>query len=296
MFWIGVIVVCALLFFGSLFIVSDLHKAVIPTIVALVALVVTGFCSFAQVSTGHVGLVYSFGSITDQIEEGFQLIPPWASYKEASLQIQSHKFEDLSSFTLETQPVSVTATLNIQVDRANIQRLFRDVGPNYFEVLVRPRVLQTFKDETVRYAAVDIAPNRETIRQNVRTQLVKELAHHSITVQDLLIDNIEFSPRFMEAVEEKQQQTQASLTEAARVATERAKADQKIEVARGTAESLLIVAKKQAEANRTIAESLTPEYVQYLYAEKLAPNVQVMMVPANQPFMFDLNSLKRSGP
>ena len=38
-------------------------------------------------------------------------------------------------------------------------------------VLIEPRVAQNFKDETVKYKSVDIAPNREKIRQAVRQRL-----------------------------------------------------------------------------------------------------------------------------
>jgi regulator of protease activity HflC (stomatin/prohibitin superfamily) len=40
-------------------------------------------------------------------------------------------------------------------------------------------------------------------------------------------------------------------------------ADQKIEQARGDGESIMIVAKKQAEANLVVAKSITPELIQW---------------------------------
>ena len=246
-----------------------------------------------QVPAGHVGIVYTFGGITGQRGDGLQWVAPWQSVKFASIQVVSHKFEKLSSFSSETQDVFVDATINVQVSPQYIQDLYRDVGPEYFDILVRPRVLQAFKDETVKYTSVLVAPNRETIRQTVRRRLTNELKAHSITVQDLLVDNILFTKKFQDSIEEKQSQTQLALAERAKVEGEKAKADQKIEEARGTAQSILVNAEKQAEANRKLAASITPEYIQYMFASKLAPNVSVMMVPTGQQFIMGPDMLKR---
>lgn len=250
------------------------------------------------VSAGHVGLVREFGALVDQLPEGVHFVAPWKEVEDVSVQIVSHKFDDLSSFSRESQDVYVSATLNTQVAPEKIQKLYREVGPNYFEVLIKPRVNQAFKDETVRYSSVEIAPNRETIRKAVKSKLEEELSAHSITVQDLLIDEIRFSKVFQDAIEEKQRQTQIALAEQEKVKAEKSKAEQAVEAAKGKADSVLIAATKQAEANRVLAESLTPAYINYLYVEKLAPRVNVMMVPAGQPFLLNPNdfTIKEANP
>ena len=93
-------------------------------------------------------------------------------------------------------------------------------------------------------------------------------------------------------IEEKQRQSQLALAEREKVASEKAKADQAIEQARGQAQAVLVNAEKQAEANRKLAESITPEYIQYLFASRLAPNVSVMMVPSGQPFILSPDAMK----
>lgn len=259
---------------------------------ALLFTIVTALCSYRQIPAGHVGLVYSFGAIQGQRAEGLQWMAPWQRVEPASIQVQGHRFEKLESFSKETQDVFVEATINVQVSPKHIQDLYRNVGPNYFDILVRPRVLQVFKDETVKYTSVDIAPNREAIRQAVRERLTAELQANSITVQDLLIDSIVFSPKFQDAIEEKQAQSQLALAEREKVASETAKADQKVAKARGDAESILVAAEKQAEANLKISGSITPELIQYMYVTKLAEKLSVIMLPSNQPFLLDKQMLQ----
>ena len=268
-------------------------RMVIATTCVGIVLVVSVVNMPHSVQTGHVGIVYTFGAITSQREEGLQWTAPWQNLKPASIQVQGHKFQKLSSFSKETQDVFVDATVNVRVSPGAIQALYREVGPGYFDILIQPRVLQAFKDETVKYSSVDIAPHRETIRKVVRERLTNELKAHSITVQDLLIDNISFQTGFQNSIEKKQQNTQLSLAEDALIPAKIAQAQQKIEEARGTAEAILIRAQKQAEANERLARSISPQLVQYMLAEKLSPNVSVMMVPANQPFILGADMLKQ---
>lgn len=266
-------------------------RSVARVVILLALALVTIFNSFNQVPAGHVGIVYSFGGIVGQKGEGAQWVLPWRDVVSASVQVQGHKFDKLDSFSQETQDVFVAATINIQVLPKDIQNLYREVGKSYFDVLVRPRVLQAFKDETVKYASVKIAPNREGIRKEVRERLTKELQAHSIAVQDLLVDDISFTEKFQNAIEEKQAQTQLALAEREKVAGEKAKADQAVETAKGRAASVLLEAEKQAEAIAKLNASITPAYTQYLFASKLAPNVSVMMVPSGQQFIMGSDML-----
>lgn len=245
-----------------------------------------------QVPAGNVGIVYSFGSIVGQRSEGLQWVWPWQSVMPASIQVQGHKFEKLESFSSESQQVFVKATLNIQISPDNIQGLYRTVGAGYTEILVNPRVQQAFKDETVKYRSTDIAPYREDIRKTVRERLMKELEKNSIIVQDLLLDNLWFTDKFQAAIETKQEQSQLALAAQEKVKTKTAEAQQAVEEAKGISEAVLITAQKQAEANRVLASSLTPQYVQYVLATKLSPNIKVMMLPTGQNFIMSSEMLK----
>ncbi len=252
----------------------------------------TPLASAHQIPAGNIGIVYQFGEIKDQIGEGFQWVAPWRNVKMANIQIQRHVFERLESFSKETQTVYVKASLNISVSPQAIQQLYRTVGEGYFGVLVESRVHQNFKDELVRYNTVDIAPNRENIRKAVRERLEHELSSHSIKVEDLLLDNVDFKDEFEHAIEQKQVATQKALEEEQKVVVERHRAEQALEKARGEGNSILAIAEKQAEANRKLGESLTPTLVQYTMAQKLSDKIQVMILPSNQSFILDGKMLK----
>jgi len=260
-------------------------------ILALMALS-TFFASVHQVPAGHIGVVYEFGGIKGQIAEGLQFVAPWRDVLLANIQVQRRVFDKLNAFSEESQDVFVRASLNVRVSPQTIQQLYRTVGPNFFNVLVESRVIQNFKDETVKYKSVEIAPNRENIRKAVRERLEKELSPFSIEVVDLLLDNIDFNPEFKKAIEDKQIATQRALEEQQKIEGEKHKAQQAIERAKGEGSAILFRAEKEAEANRKLAASLTPDLVRYAMVQKLSDKIQVMMLPSGQNFILDSDILR----
>jgi regulator of protease activity HflC (stomatin/prohibitin superfamily) len=231
---------------------------------------------FHEVPAGHVGVVYQFGGITGQVSDGLQTTWPWQSIREASIQIQRSTYElgqRNAAFSQESQDVFAAATINYQVLPNAIQSLYREVGPDYEHVLIEQRVFQTFKEETVKFKAVDVAPNREVIRQRVRDRLTQQLQPYSIRVDDFQLGNLDFDPEFKVAVRNKviaKQKAQQALNE--------------VQQAKYEAEKVLATANGQARANLRLSHSLTQELIRYTLVQKLGPNLQVIAVPSNSIF------------
>lgn len=305
MFWLLTIILATLLLLVVWVITSQVEaskesrasgkiiKRMAMSVFAVWVLVATLLAATVQIPYGHVGVLTEFGAIRGQVNEGFHFIPPWRKVLHANIQVQRHPFDDLNAFSKETQDVLVDATLNIRVSPTEIQGLYRRVGQNYFDVLVAPRVLQNFKDETVKYLSVDIAPNRENIRRAVRERLEKELSVYSIHVEDLLLDNIDFRPEFKAAIEAKQIATQQALEQEQRVVVAQRKAEQAVETARGEGQAILIVAAKQAEANNLLANSLSDQLIRYALVQKLGDQIKVILLPPGQDFILGESLLQK---
>jgi len=251
----------------------------------------TALASIKPIQAGHVGVVYQFGEIVGQKSEGLQFIAPWQEIKTESVQVQRFRFENITAFSAETQDVFVNATVNYSVSPNAVQTLLRTVGRNWFDRLIEPRVLNFFKEETVKYLTVDVGPNREQIRSAVRTRLSAELAPFSIGIDDLLIENIDFSPEFKTAIEQKQIATQDALREQERVKQREFEADQAIATARGEAESIRVRAEGQSAANRLLAESLTAEVIQFEALQRLGDNIEIALIPSGQGVILDPTTL-----
>ena len=268
---------------------------------ALAVIVVVGgwgaWRSFHSVNAGHVLVVRQFGEIIGQRGDGFQTIAPWQTSEEVSTQVESQRFQmddrtgagegTISSgpaISEETQPVYAVVTLNYRVSDKAVQELFTDVGSTFFEKVVAPRVFQVFKNETVKFKSVAVAPNREQIREAVQLELDRQLDGFSIDVVDFLINDLDFPQEFTEAIERKQVATQDALAARQKVEQSKAEAQQEIERARG-----------QAQAQRLRASSLTDRNLQFeaLQILKEAPP-QIVFLPAGQGNLLDPSTFLKS--
>jgi len=292
--------------------VKSVARGIAVALVVIIALW-TVFNAFHQVPAGHVGVVSEFGAIVDQTDDGLQLIPPWRTLQNATVQVQSFAFTDepgnvpsnvtvlgsgLDSFSAETQDVFINARLDIQVSPRDVQGLYRGVGPDYVNKIVPQRVTQIFKDETVRFSTVDIAPNREAIREAVETRIDEELEEFSIDVVALLIDDIDFQPEFKNAIEAKQVATQEALREEELVQKAQFQAQQQIALAEGEAGALIATAEGQAEANRLLDASLTPNVIQFKALElAFGPNspIEFALLPTGEGLIIDPSTLLQRG-
>lgn len=297
---------------------------------------ITPLRCFKQVTAGHIGITYTFGNITGQTGEGGKWIAPWQKMRIESFQIIKYGTADIprdiiqkissaesavpeghmGAASIDTQDVFVKATLNLQIPPSGIQNLYRYVGPNWKEVLVASRLLNFFKEETVKYKTTDVIPSRETIRVNVRNRLQDELSIIEaetlegktvkivIKVGDLLIDNISFRPEFLASIENKQIAKQDAMREEAKVETYKQIGEQAKAQAEGDAGAIKIRADAEkyrtmaigdgnAYVNNVVGKSLenNPSIIPYTLAQKLSENINVALLPTGQQFLIDLKSL-----
>lgn len=245
---------------------------------AFLFLIMTMFLSIHIIPAGHIGVVYGFGGgdIVGRMDNGTNIAPPWRPVKVASIQVKKAEFNLAQgtdagpAVSSEAQPIFARLTLNYQVDPEDVINLYLHVGPNWFHTLVEGRVLQDFKEITAKYKSVEITPNREQIRTEVRDTLKDEMAKYSITVVDVQLSNLGFPEEFEKAILAKQVQTQRA---------QEAKA--KVLQAQYEGEQALASARSEATANRLLSRSITPNLVRLRSIEKLNPNVQVIYLPTN---------------
>ena len=289
---------------------DDAHTAAVITRIAQVGVIalivaVTFFSSLHVVSAGYTGVTYSFGQITGHVGDGSGgpvLTLPWENIKKANIQIQIDRPDSacsdgtpncLNAFSSESQDVYIAPILNIQVEAANIQTLYTQIGPNYVQKIVIPQMTQITKEETVKYAAKDVAPNRAKIASDIQNRLIAVLQPYSITVKGFTIQNISFTKAFQAAIDEATTAEQNAKTEQANVAVHQAKAQQAVADAKGQADSQVTLAKGQADSNNLINASLTPNLIEYTAITKLAPDVKVIMMPggSSNGLIFDMSGL-----
>ncbi len=150
-----------------------------------------------------------------------------------------------------------------------------------------------------------VSSKRDEMVTKITDGMRQKLSENGLLMSNFILRNITFSPEYAASVEQKQIADQ--LAQQAKLIVEQRKqeaeqarqqaqgvADSAVIRAKGDAESRLIQAEAEARALEFIASALqnNPELLTYQYITKLSPNIQAMLLPSNQPFLFPLPTME----
>jgi regulator of protease activity HflC (stomatin/prohibitin superfamily) len=208
--------------------------------------------------------------------------------------------------TKDGQQVYVDASAIYAVDQERAVDLYRTWRGGYEAGLVRPVARGVIRDIASQYGIEEIVSSkRGEMEQLITQELERVFAANNLILQDFVLRNIRFSDEYATAVEQKQiaeQQAQQAkfVVESKKQEAEQARqtaqgqADAAVIAAKGAAEARLIQAEAEAKALELIANALkeNPDLLTYQYITKLAPNIQVMLVPNDNPYLLPLPSMQ----
>lgn len=236
---------------------------IVPIIFVVVIVVIVLFSSVATIPTGHTGVVTTFGSVEDYtFDSGVHFKLPWQKVVMMDNRIQKQTV-NLSCFSSDIQEVSMTYTVNYQINKANAQNIYKNIGTDYYNTVIIPCITESTKVITAKYSAEDLVSERTNLASAIEEELTSKLELFNVELVSTSIEDMDFTDAFTNAVEEKQVAQQNKLraeTEAERLKIEaEAEAAVKRIEAQAEADAKLIQAEAEAEANRKVAESLTEE-------------------------------------
>lgn len=202
--------------------------------------------------------------------------------------------------TKDGQQVYIDASVIYAINPPNAIELYRTWRFNYEEGLVRPQARGIIRDVASQYGVEEIvSTKRSEMQMAITEELTRIFAENNLILRDFVLRNIRFSDEYALAVEQKQiaeQQAQQAkfVVESKKQEAEQARqiaqgqADAAVIAAQGAAQARLIQAEAEAKANQLLAQSLTPELIQYQYILKLAPGVQSIFIPSDNQFILPL--------
>lgn len=262
-------------------------------LVVMLGILLGGFCTFlgciASVPTGNTGVITVFGRVeSNTFDAGFNFKAPWQTVINMDNRVQKSNTV-LSCFSADIQEVTVSYTLNYQIDKANAQELYKTVGVSYYETIIVPSVAEAVKLVTARYTAEQLVGSRAELALAIEQELSASLARYNIQLASAAIEDMDFTDAFTNAVEAKQvaaqNKLQAEIEQAQKVMEQQAEAERAVIQAQAAAETAKIKAQadlevvkieadgveyagqKEAAANKAISESLTDELLQYYYIQ-----------------------------
>lgn len=252
-------------------------------IVVLIFVIVTLVGGIVTTPAGHVNVVLQFGKVVRVNQEGFSVkMPLIENVVTMSLQTQLYT-ESASAASKDLQDVNTTVAINYKVDPPYVGELYRTLGVNYIDKIAAPAVQEVVKEITARYNAEDMILRRADVKNDITNSLSQRLRERGIITETVNITDFKFSPVFTTAIESKVSAVQAVLEAQNKLERIKVEAQQAQAQAVGEANAAIARAEGQAKAVEILKAALTPEYLQYIYIDKLAKDAKVIVVPAGMP-------------
>jgi len=224
----------------------------------------------------------------------------------ASTEGQIEGDDSVTARTADGQQVYIDASVIYAVDPGRVIQVHIEWQNRYTSDLVRPQARGIIRAQASRYGVEEIvSTKRLELTAGITEALAAKMDESGLILVDFVLRNITFSPEYAASVEQKQIAEQ--LAQQARFVVEQRKqeaeqarqvatglADAAVIGAQGRADSRLIEARAEAQALELIAAALrdNPALLTFEYIQKLAPGIQVMLVPNNNPFLLPLPTLE----
>jgi regulator of protease activity HflC (stomatin/prohibitin superfamily) len=218
--------------------------------------------------------------------------------------------DSVSARTADGQEIFVDASVIFAIDPDQVVPVHIAWQNRYANDLVRPLARGVIRDVVSQYRVEQVvSTQRFQMSQQMSDEMQQKLSENGLVMDSFILRNITFSPEYAASVEQKQiaeqQAQQAKLVveqrkQEAEQARQQAQglADSAVIRAQGDADARLIQADAEARALELIAAALqdNPDLLTYQYISKLAPGIQVMLVPSNTPYLLPLPTLEPSVP
>ncbi len=210
--------------------------------------------------------------------------------------------DSISARTSDGQEVYIDASIIFSLNPASILDVHITWQDRYVDGLVRPIVRGVIRDAVSHYKVNEVySTKREELKIQIEEVMAKSMSNNGLILSDFVLRNITFTTEYAASIEQKQIAEQLAQQAEYIVEQRKQEAEQARQVAEGTKDaailaaegralSQIIEAKAEAEALQLIADVLSkyPELLNYRYIEKLAPGIQVMLVPNDNPYLLPL--------
>ena len=235
----------------------------------IIAILLILFNPFIIVNAGERGVLMQFGKVENIIlNEGLHpVIPLVNTVKKLNVRIQKEEISAEAS-SKDLQEIFADVALNWHIIPEEVNEIFKILGneTDVIEKIISPAVEEVLKAVIAEYTAEEIITKRGEVKTEVDNFLKNRLENYHIKVDEISLVHVHFSDRFSDAVEAKQIAEQDA--KKAGFAALRAIKE---------AEAMVNLAVGEAEANRLLKDSLTPEIIEKEMITKWNGQVPLIM-------------------
>lgn len=216
---------------------------------------VAGGCMTTTIGSGQAGVKYSVLSGTDLEEtygEGLNIHPPWVNLIKYDVRVQE-ELEPITALSSEGLSISMDVSVRWRPDAERLPELHTTYGIGYYEKLVQPEMRSAAREIVGQYTPEELYASRRTeLQQQMINRVKQSVESQFVKVEAILIRNIGLPEQIQSAIEEKLTEEQAVERYYFTLQKDSLEAVRK-----------QIEATGQAEYQRIITESLSPEFLRF---------------------------------
>lgn len=241
---------------------------------------------FKQIDAGKVGVKSLYGSVQpDVLESGLHLINPLLDVTDFDIQTQNYTMSAIHAegaqegddairvLSNDGLEVVIDLTVLYRITPTDAPKIFKQIGVNYNDKIVRPVTRTRIRDNAVYYDAVALySTKRNEFQQRIFKSIEQDFKTRGLILEQLLIRNINLPASVKTTIESKINAEQEAQKMTFVLQKEKQEAERKRVEAQGI-----------ADYQRIISTGLTDKQLQYeqIKAQKeiaTSPNTKIIFM------------------
>ncbi|MBD3238513.1 MAG: prohibitin family protein [Candidatus Moranbacteria bacterium] len=240
--------------------------------------------SIKIIEAGETGVYSLFGKVREQeLSSGIHLVNPLARITKMSIRTEEYTMsvaqeegrkkgvDSITALTKEGLNIDLDITILYRLNEQEAAKVYKNVGLDYDEKIIRPAIRSTIREVVATYNTKDIySEKRQEASSNIFKTLEVKVEPRGIVLEDVLLRNVNLPANLAKSIQDKLQAEQEAQKYDFILAREKKEKERKI-----------IEAEGQRDAQQIINESLTQNYLNYLYINNLENREGTIYVPTN---------------
>jgi len=218
------------------------------------------------VPPGQAGVMVLFGRVKEEpLPSGLHFINPFTSVEHMEVRTRNYTMsnaadegqkkgdDSIQVITSDGLTVKLDATIFYSLQLAKVSRIYREIGPDVEEKIVRSEIRASMRDAAANLLATELyTSKRQSFVDQVSRTLKASFEARGINMEQVLLRNVILPDQITRAINDKI----AADQEAQKMAFVLQKETQEAERKR-------IEAEGQAKAQQIVSASLTPQIIEY---------------------------------
>jgi regulator of protease activity HflC (stomatin/prohibitin superfamily) len=228
------------------------------------------------IPVGNIGVEYFQGKVSNRtLPAGIYAINPFSDIVQFSTRLRDIK-EEISATSKEGLALNIDISIQYRIDPAKAGNVYQNIGTDEREIVIS-RFRAIAREIVAGYPAEAVySTKREEISLQLREKLRLYITPLGFVVDEALLRNVEIPETLQGAIQQRLKAEQENLQMQFVLAKEKQEAERK-----------RIEAKGRADAQKILAESLTPAILQLRTIEaneklSLAPNSKLVILGNGQ--------------